>query len=724
MFSTSLVIVTLTLYMAFLFIAAQVAEKRPVGRSVFTPYVYALSLTVYFTSWGFYGNVGFAAESGLLYLGTEIGSVLAIIFWWYTIKRIVRVKERYRITNIADFISARYNRSQTVAALVTLTALCGVVPYIALQLKAIVATISIVLPLPEEDWSGMGLIMMLAMVLFTVLFGARRLDPTERHPGVLVVLALQGLVKLGAILAIGIFITYVQYDGFGALFDRIEAAGLDHLTSASNPTGSLTAEWMALIILGMVAVQCLPRQFHLLVVENSHERDIVKAVWLFLIYYLVFDLFVIPIAAAGLLQGLPPEQADEFVLLLPHIAGESWLTLLVFIGGFSAASGMIIISTMTLSTMLTNHLMLPVIEEVRAFNFLRHYLLQLRWLLIALIIFCSYLVAWIFSDSYMLIAMGTFAFVAVIQFAPPMFGGIFWRRANRYGAVAGLLAGLLTWFYTLVIPALVRQGWGADEILIYGPWQISWLKPEALLEIDTLSPLSHSVFWSLGLNLLFFIAGSWLHSPGKEERMQLVEFFRALAGGGQIHSGRPAGLEAYIPFPERRREAVRLLGRYLPEHKAAYEVDQIVSLLQGQEKDSITIIELVEFHRLLEARLSGAIGAASAHRVVECCVGYSDREKRDLKALYSHILTELGSSEAADRAARQASEGGGEYSFISELQERIELQKKEIEKHRAELASLKSKFEQCDAELFEQRVANQRLIQELKDIHKQIDGDR
>lgn len=724
MFSTSLVIAILTLYMAFLFAAAQVAEKRPAGRSVFTPYIYALALTVYFTSWGFYGNVGYAAESGLLYLGTEIGSMLAVLFWWFTIRRIVRVKERFHITNIADFISARYNRSQVVAALVTLAAIFGVIPYIALQLKAIVTTISIILPIPQENWDGIGLVVMLAMVVFTVLFGARRLDPTERHPGVLVVLALQGVVKLVAILAIGIFVTYVQYDGFGAVFDRIEAAGLDHLTTVNTVQGSALAEWMALIVLGMVAVQCLPRQFHLLVVENSHERDILKAIWLFLIYYLIFDLFVIPIAAAGLMQGLPVDMADEFVLLLPHTAGESWLTLLVFVGGFSAASGMIIISTMTLATMTTNHLVLPVIEEVRALNFLRYYLLQLRWLLIALIIFCSYLAAWIFSQSYMLIAMGTFAFVAVVQFGPPMFGGMVWRGANRYGAIAGLSAGLLTWFYTLVLPAVIRQGWGGDFLLTEGPWQLHWLKPEALLGLDTLSPLSHSVFWSLALNTLAFVVGSWCYSPNKDERLQLVEFCRAMSAGSEMRTGRPTGLEAYIPFHERRREAVRLLARYLPEHKAVNEVDQIVELLQGKGKESVTIIELVEFHRLLEARLSGSIGAASAHRVMESSVGYSDRERRDLQALYSHIMTELGSTADTDGRDRPRSDTSGQYGPIRDLQETIERQKVELEKQQSEISSLKSKYEQSDTELFEQRVANQKLTKELEDLRKQVDEER
>jgi len=724
MFSTSLVIVTVMLYMAFLFVVAQMAEKRSGERSAFTPYIYTLSLTVYFTSWGFYGNVGYAAESGLLYLGTEIGSMLAVLSWWYLIRRMVRVKERYHITNIADFVSARYNRSQAVAALVALTALVGVVPYIALQLKSIVNTISIILPVDEEDWGGTGLLVMLAMLLFTLLFGARRLDPTERQPGVILVLALQGLVKLVAIMAIGIFVVYGQYDGFGDIFDRIEAAGLDRLTAAGASQGSVAGEWMALIVLGMIAVQCLPRQFHLLVVENSRERDIGTAMWLFLIYYLIFDLFVIPIAGAGLLQGLPASQAELFVLSLPYVAGADWLTMLVFIGGFSAASGMVIISTMTLSTMATNHLLLPIIERVPACNFLRAYLLQLRWLIIAWIILSSYLFAWVFSDSYMLVAMGTISFVAVAQFAPAMLGGMFWRGANRVGAIAGLSIGLLIWFYTLAVPALSRQGWIDISLLVDGPWHIGWLRPESLLGIDGLSPLSHSALWSLGFNIVLFVLGSWLYRPSKEERTQLVEFFRAQSSGYRMPKGRPTGLESYIRFQPKCKEAIRLLSRYLPQGKAEREVARIVELLQAYDKESLTIIELVEFHRLLETTLAGSIGAASAHRVIETGIGYSERERRDLRAIYAHIVTELGGRMEVLESREPPSDDGVRYSFVGELQTTIERQEHELAELKEALERQNLKLERRDEELFEQRILNQKLMQELKEQHKQGEGER
>ncbi|MBV1787660.1 sodium:solute symporter family protein [Marinobacterium sp. D7] len=719
MFSTSLVIVIISLYMAFLFAVAQLVEKRPGGRSALTPYIYALSLTVYFTSWSFYGNVGFATESGLIYLGTEFGSVAAVLFWWYTVRRMVRIKETYHITDVADFISVRYSRSQAVAALVTLTALFGIPPYIALQLKSIVSTISIILPVSQEDWDGSGLMVMLAMAVFTVLFGARRLDPTERHPGVTVVLALQGLVKIAATLAIGIFVVYGQYGGFGDIFDRIDAAGLERLKSASIPQGSVAAEWITLFVMGMVTVQCLPRQFHLLVVENSHERDIFKAMLLFVVFTVLFDLFVIPIAGAGLLQGLPPEQADEFVLRLPYVAGADWLTLLVFVGGFSAASGMIIISTMTLSTMATNHLLLPVIEGVNALSFLRHYLLPLRWLMIVLIIIFSYGVAWAFSGSYMLVAMGTFSFVAVVQFAPAMLGGMVWRRANRVGAVAGLGAGLLLWFYTLVVPAFIRQGWIETPILEQGPWQITWLHPEALFGVNSLSPLSHSMFWSLVFNILFLIVGSWIYSPSKEERTNLVEFLRTLSSGSRMHKGRPTGLEAYIPFQPKYKEAVRLLSRYLPEQHAVREVVQIAELLRTSDKDSITIIELVEFHRMLEMTLSGSIGAASAHRVIETGIGYSEREKRDLQAIYSHIAMELGGPSLIAESQDHPAQADTRYNFVNELQQTIEAQQQQIEDQNIQLERLKQRLERSDAELFEQRILVQKLTQEIKASHGQ-----
>ncbi|WP_210396521.1 sodium:solute symporter family protein [Motiliproteus sediminis] len=724
MLQPTTVIAIVGLYMALLFVIAQLVEKyyeaKPRGLS--SPLIYALSITIYCTSWTFYGSVGFAAESGLLYFAIYIGAILAVMFWWRFLRGMVHVKENYHISSIADFISARYNRSQRVAALVTLIALFGIVPYIALQLKAVIETFSLMSATPADAaWDVTGVLVTALMIVFTIAFGARRLDPTERHPGMMVVLAIQSLLKLVAFIAVGLFVTYGLYDGLADITQRIHWTGINHLLSSRIPEGSLFLHWATLIILGAASIQCLPRQFHVAVVENANERHILTAAWVVPLYLVAISFFVIPIAGAGLISGLDYAQADSFVLLLPQMAGETELAVLVFVGGFSAAAGMVIISAMTLSTMATNHLLLPCIERLGMGNALRHYLLQCRWLVIALIIGSAYLFARAFSDSYMLVAMGMISFVAVFQFVPAMFLGLLWRRGNRGGAIAGLTAGMLLWAYTLVLPALVRQGWLPTELLTLGPLGISWLRPEALFGLEGLSAVSHSVLWSALFNLLGYFLGSLTYTPSKLERTQLTEFINALVSGGRRTRGMATGLDAYIPMAEKRKEASLLLAQYLPDDKADLEVSEVCSDLRIGHKEYLTIIELLEFHRRLEHVLAGAIGTAGAHQALETSISYSEREQQDLKAIYSHIMVELKQQEK--RSDGNVTAGGGQYGLVEKLQQRIAELERELEAQSQQLERLSDRLSRSDEKLFEQRVLNQKLNQELAKQNNLEPGD-
>ncbi len=724
MFANSTILVIVSLYMAFLFAVAQLIENRSAatGNKAVHPLVYALAITVYCTSWTFYGSVGFAAESGLLYFAIYIGAILAILTWHRTLKRMVHVKETYHITSIADFISARYNRSQAVAALVTIIALLGTIPYIALQLKAVIGTYEIIAtPVAGDNYNSAltGLLITLFMIIFTIMFGARRLDPTERHLGMMGVLAVQCLIKLLAFLAVGSFVTFNLYEGFGDILQRITWAGLGHLLGSSIPEGSLFVHWMTLIILGAASIQCLPRQFHVAVVENSNERHIRIAMWVVPVYLVLISLFVIPIAAGGLMQGLSANQADSFVLLLPQMADNRGLALFVFVGGFSAATGMIIISAMALSTMATNHLLMVVIERINSLNFLRHYLLQCRWLMIILILSSSYWFAWEFSNSYMLVAMGMISFVAAFQFVPALFGGLFWSRGNKVGAILGLCGGFLAWFYTLVVPAFANQGWLPAELLVSGPFGITWLRPEALLGVEGLSQVSHSVLWSFTVNVLLYVLGSLSHRPAKQERNQSAEFIKALKSGHKTHRARPTGLDAYIKLTPKRNEAVQLLSEYLPIDKAETAVQRIAEDLLVSHKDQITIIELVEFHRMLENALSGSIGAASAHNAIEKQIKYSDRETKDLKAVYSHILSELHGQGAATAELPMVNQQD-RYSFIEDLQTKMDRQQSLIKEQQRALDKALESRERADQKLFDQRLLNQKLAQEVKALRAQL----
>tara|TARA_R110002167_G_scaffold5194_9_gene24352 strand:+ start:4335 stop:6512 length:2178 start_codon:yes stop_codon:yes gene_type:complete len=723
MFTTTTVISAIVLYMAVLFAIALLVERSNANRV--RPYtsglVYALAITVYCTSWTFYGSVEFAAESGLLFFAIYIGAILAVLTWWKVLRPMVRIKVAYNITSIADFISARYNRSQLVAVLVTLIALIGIVPYTALQLKAVTQSFAVLTASETHSEISQltGLLVPLIMIAFTIIFGARKLDATESHLGVMSVLAVQGVVKLAAFLAVGVFVSYEMYDGLADIFSQASAAGLSQLTDINISKSSGMFHVLALVVLGAVSIQCLPRQFHAAVVENTSERHILTAMWIIPIYLILIGIFVIPIAAAGLLQQLPPDNADIFILLLPQAAGADWLALIAFIGGFSAATGMIILSAMTLSTMATNHLLLTLIDYIKPLNFLRSYLLQCRWVMIGLIISSGYWFSVTFSDDYMLVAMGMISFVAVFQFAPVMFGGLLWKHGNRAGAVAGLCAGFLLWFYTLVLPAFANHGLPHD-LLTLGPWGIEWLRPQQLFGLDGLSSVSHSTFWSLLFNLSFYLIGSLLHRPSKIERHQRSEFMNALVAGSAQHHGRATGLDAYIAYKAKAHEAVQLLKEYLPGDKSEDTVQEIAAELHIDSKEYITIIELLEFHRMLEHALSGSIGSASAHQALVKSIRYCDRETRDLQSIRNQIQDELQDQIMVKAPGSPVRQGVGRLSVIENLQSQILELKQTCETQQQALKKLHLRLDKSDEKLFEQRVINQRQLQELDELRQQL----
>ncbi|MGB0467166.1 MAG: hypothetical protein ACPGF7_06475 [Pontibacterium sp.] len=723
MFSPVSVILVVSLYMALLFAVAQWVEKRnkTTGKSFSSPWAYALSIAVYHTSWTFYGSVGFAASSGLMFLGVYIGGFISILFWHITLRKMVQAKETYRITSIADFISTRYNRSQPIAALVTIIALLGVVPYIALQLKAVISSFRLMTDtsVAIDDWGLSGLIVTLFMIGFTIIFGVRRLDPTERHQGMIFALVAECLVKLIAFLAVGLFVTFVMFDGFGDLSERIQAAGLGHLTSVSS-TENAGSMWVTLILLSFVAIQLLPRQFHVAVVENTDQKHIRTAMWLFPLYMVLINLFVVPIAAAGLLSGLDASNADYFVLLLPQMAGNHTLSLLAFMGGFSAATGMIIITTMTLATMASNHLILPIVERSSVLTPLRGYLLQIRWALVALILLGSYWFTLEFSESYILVSIGLMSFVAILQFGPATFGGLFWKRGNSTGALIGLSCGFIVWCYTLVLPTLIKHGWFSQTLLTEGPDGIAVLRPEMLFGLSGFHPVTHAVFWSMLFNIGAYILFSRLYQPNKGERNFTTEFMCAMMTRTQSRKARPTGLEAYIMLGSRLEEARSLLADYLPEDKATQEIDHIADDLQVRDKSHITIIELVEFHRMVEHVLAGSIGSASAHNAMENRIRYCDKEAADLKTVYSHIVNELQSPGLPGEPHNSPSSGPGSFGLIDELQTKIDNLQAKIDQQDNKIEELHHKLEKRYEDIFKYRIDVQKTHQENEALRKEL----
>src|SRR5512134_2726867 len=374
------IVVTSFAYLGLLFAIAYYADSRADrGRSVIaSPWIYSLSLAVYATAWTFYGSVGRAATDGVGFLPIYLGPTLMIALWWIVMRKILRIAKQNRTTSLADFIASRYGKSALLGGVVTIIAVVGIIPYISLQLKGISNSYLILTQYPEIVMpqrlgtqpllQDTGLWVALILAAFTIAFGTRHLDSAEHHEGMVAAIAFESLVKLLAFLAVGVFVTFGVYAGAGDLFNR--AAEHPQLSALLTPLeGGLAggyAAWVWLTILSMFAIMFLPRQFQVTVIENTDERHLKKAIWLFPLYMLAINLFVLPIAFGGRLHFPTGVDADTFVLTVPMAEKQEGLALLAFIGGLSAATGMVIVETIALSTMVCNDLVMPLLLRWRA----------------------------------------------------------------------------------------------------------------------------------------------------------------------------------------------------------------------------------------------------------------------------------------------------------------------------------------------------------------------
>ena len=644
-----LILLLAAAYVGVLFAVAYYAdEQAALGRSVIqSPVVYALSLAVYCTAWTFYGSVGRAATTGPGFLPIYLGPTLTAILGWVVLRKMLRISKHHRITSIADFIGSRYGKSAGLAGLAAVAALLGVVPYLALQLKAISASYLALsgqvgvdpgtAPVHQDTafWTAA------ALAVFTILFGTRHLDVTERHEGIVAAIAFESVVKLVAFLAVGGFVTFGLYDGFGDLFRAGAAVPdvRDLYTLGGGTTGMM--EWVWLTGLSMLAVLLLPRQFQIGVVENIDESHLRTAIWLFPLYLLAINLFVLPLAVAGLLQFGSAAEADAFVLTLPLAAGNDALALLAFLGGFSAGTGMVIVAATALTTMICNDLVVPVLLRIPALRLaersrLTGLLLAIRRGGIVCILLLAFLYVRTFGQEHSLVAIGLISFAAVAQFAPSVLGGLYWKGGTRRGAMAGLVAGVLVWGYTLPLPSLVDAGWLEPSFITAGPFGWELLRPYALLGLDVFEPVPHALFWSLLVNAGAYVVVSVLTRPTLVERSQAVQFvdvFRR-AGPAAPHSGR-----ATAPVEELRKLLRRYLGgrradRALADYARQHDLDP-AALTRADG-------ELVHY---AEQLLSGVLGAASARVVVNSVV----QKKRPCLDEVMHMLDETQQALATNR---------------------------------------------------------------------------
>ena len=633
------------LYMAGLFALALWAERTPAGRRLAgSAPVYALAMAVYCTSWTFYGSVGSVATTGMLFLTIYLGPTLSAVLWWSILRRMVRIKERFRITSIADFAAARYGKCPWVGGLAALAALAGSVPYIALQVKSIGATFAIV-GLPEGPagaWLARhsGLVFMLLLTAFTIVFGGRRLDPTERHPGMVVAVAAQSVVKLAAFLAAGLCVATMDGHSFSGLLEGMQAGDVrwPGLGTLAGPAAHPYALWTTYLALAASAILFLPRQFHVAVVENPDEDHIRTAMWLLPLYLLLINLFVAPIAVAGMEAGIPPDKADTTVLLLPLLHGRAWLGPLVFLGGFSAATGMIMISAMTASTMLVNHLVLPLAAAHPALAVLRRHGLRCRWVGMAAAIALGLWFERLVGGTYALLDIGIISFAAAIQFAPAILGGLFWPGASRAGALLGLGGGMAVWAYTLLAPALAHSGWIGRELLQAGPLGLALLRPEALFGLAGLDPLTHAVFWSLAANLGLFTLGSlaFRQDPAEAALARTYATILAAEPTGPAPSGK-----ATIPLAGKTRILAEALQPFYGREQAARVLDACLRRLGLAGRERISLPELSQLRSEAEHLLSGAVGSSVAHGALTAAEILTPEETGQLSRLYADILADL-----------------------------------------------------------------------------------
>jgi Na+/proline symporter/signal transduction histidine kinase len=665
----NLLVLSCFLYVAFLFAVAFVVEGRAArGRLGWlrSPLVYTLSLSIYCTAWTFYGAVGYAARSGLEFLTIYFGPTLVFVGWWWLLRKLVRIGRQHHVTSIADLISSRYGKSNILGVIVTVLAVVAATPYIALQLQSVVLSFGVFASAAPDGSSPLeagqiAVWVAVGLALFTILFGTRNLDAREQHHGIVTAIAVEAVVKLVALLAVGSFVVWGIAGGVADVIARIDAANLSAWQVQPG-------RWTGLIFLSAAAVITLPRMFQVLVVENEDEGHLARASWAFPLYLMLMSLFIVPIAVVGLERMPEGANPDMFVLTLPLAEGQAALAMLAFLGGFSSATSMVIVESIALATMISNHVMIPLWLRLRPGaaeeGDLRSVVLRARRLAIMAVLALGYGYYQLSGGSAALASIGLIAFLGVAQVLPAMLGGIFWRGATRTGAILGLLTGLTLWAYTSFLPSFGPGAALPEAVFTQGLFGLAWLRPYALFGTQAMDPIIHALFWSMSLNVLAFCLGSLFTFPGPVERLQgaaFVNVFEGAVGPQRWAQGR-AEPEALLVM------AQRILGE-----ETALTLFQSAARAQG--KEGFLPDPTPTFLDQLEARLSGSVGAATAHAMISQLVGRATVSVEDLMAVASESAQILEYSAQLEAREAELTRTAGALREANEKLTQISLQK-------------------------------------------------
>ncbi|UUO22605.1 response regulator [Colwellia sp. M166] len=595
-------------YLCLLFLVAYKGQNQSPEQWRCKPWVYSLSLAVSCTSWAFYGTVGQAATTGAWLAPIYIGSMLCLVLAWPMLLKMLNIIKRQNLTSIADFIAFRYDRSPKIAITVALIALVGTVPYIALQLRAISTSFDLLTGTFQSGVST-AFVVTVVLIVFSILFGTRQIAASKQNQGLVLAIAFSSVVKLFALTTVGLFATFFVFDGFADLASQQQS----HALFSENNSVYLA---IAQAILGAITIFVLPQQFHMMMIENHHPQELKTARWLFPLYFILINIFVLPIAIAGLITFPGGSvDADTYVLTLPLFFQQAWLGIIVYIGGLAAATSMVIVSAIVLSTMISTEVITPLTLKFKLFTkagapqFSGLLLKQRRLAISAILLFAFAFERSINQQSH-LASIGLLSFVLLSQFAPAIIGALYWRKANGKGALTGLIVGSLVWFVTLLLPIIAPNlAWVQN-----GLFAIAWLKPTALFGLNFLDLTSHGVFYSLMSNIVCFVVVSLLTHRSVGEKLQAEIFI------SQSQSKFERNLST--------EDLYSLLLRFIDKDSA--EAFMKVAKSNHLNVD-IEPVNLVEYTRL---QLSGVLGSASTRMVMKAA---SRAEKMPLEDVVSIV---------------------------------------------------------------------------------------
>lgn len=605
-------------YLAILFFIAFLGDKQSKSKWVNSPYIYTLSLAVYCSAWTYYGSVGTAANSGVRFLPIYIGPVIAIPLWIVLMRKIIRIAKQHNIASIADFISLRYGRNRFLGALITIICLIATIPYISLQLKAISESFQVLTANSSFNstvvFRDSTFYIALILAVFVTFYGTRKSDASSKNKGVMATIAFESLLKLIFFLAIGIYVTFYLFDGTTDIYERMQThANFENLIGIGGLTGGF--DWFFLILLSFFAIFLLPRQFQVSVVENGREKHLKTAIWLFPLYLLLFNIFVIFIAWGGKIMLGDSVNADYYTILLPLAEGNKLMALLVFIGGFSAVVSMIVVSTIALSNMVSNNLIIPYgfLDKFIKGNPNKNlsYIKNIRRVSIFVIIILAYTFYANFSIQISLYSIGLISFVIIALLAPSFFIGLFWNRGSSQGTIIGIIVGFLVIIYTLIIPFSIEAYGGSQSFIENGLFGITALKPHTLFGINFLSPPTHAFFWSFTVNTLLYLWVSLLTKGNYRERNYAEMFidtkqYASLQDSSYVWKG-----EAYVD--DIRNVLVKFLGNI--RTKRALNL-----FFRKYDLPSDTMVADARLINFSEKLLTGTIGGASAKILISSVV--------------------------------------------------------------------------------------------------------